>query len=1502
MSIQSKMPKPTPLSANGNHMTTKHKLLKTPIQPKNYLTPLGEKIFLDRYAWKDGSKKSLAVGDTVIVCVDEKTRQREIATVESLDRHEMKAVVRLRDETTKEVAIEHIDKPLETTPDQTMARIARGIASVETEAKQAEWQKKFEWLLEDWKFVPGGRIWAGAGTDQELTFYNCYVVPSPHDSRGGIVKTLQQMMEIMSRGGGVGINVSSLRPRYGYVKGVNGRSSGAVSWGGLYSFVTGLIEQGGCLTPDTLVFTEKGLLRLDEIVTHTEKGWDEHWLQVPTDEGWRTSRAIYNNGVADILEVQTEMGLTLKGTPNHKVKVIQADGTELWKPLSDLQTTDAILWMADVYKGSQDYNLLPDGTLLTESVAKAWGQSLTNGNLPDGWTTDEVPTALRTSPRIIVNAFANALLDGQSSLSLPSVTLAQQIAVLLIGVGHRVQVTQNSLTPALAYAMAGMVAEDTTTIFTTQVVSVTPAGQSLTLDLEVDENHTYIANGLVTHNSRRGALMLICNDWHPDVVEFINSKREAGKITNANISVGISDAFMDAVKQDADWDLVFPDTLHPTYDTEWNGDLEAWQAKGYPVIRHKTVKAKEMWNQIIESAWASAEPGLWFRDRANKMSNSWYFSPLICTNPCVTADTLVYTAEGLRRVGDLFQEGNNVNVVVDGRHGYAPTTSEASHVFRTGRKQIYRLQTKEGYFVRATGDHRIMTERGWVALQDLTQEDKVHILNRKGGFGTEGTQELGQILGWLVGDGTIKEDQVVLSFFGAEKQELAGMFAQNVENIVAPLTTKQRYYTISPVTIKDRDEVRVASTRLHTVAAQHGLVADKYTVPATIFTGSEAMQRGFLQALFTADGSFQDGGVKGASARLASNHLELLEGVQQLLLNFGIASRIYRNRRTAGYRNLPDGNGGLKAYWCEAQHELAITKNNLDRFAREIGFLMAYKQAKLTDYIQRGKRGTYSERFTAHVESVTPDGVEDVYDLTEPMTHSFIGNGITLHNCGEQPLPSFGICNLGAVNLAKFVKDGAVEWESLGQTVRYAVRFLDDVIDATPYFFPENAEQQGKERRVGLGVMGLAEMMIRLGLRYGSDEGNAFLDDLFKFFASQAYIASAENAAEKGSFPAFDAEKYLQSGFMQGMPEDVRETIREKGARNVTLLTVAPTGTTGTMVSTSTGVEPYYFWSYFRKSRLGVHEEVVDVVKAWRDENPSANGELPDYFVTAMDLSPEDHVKVQAVVQKWIDSSISKTCNVPNHYTVEQTAELYQLMYDLGCKGGTIYRDGSRDEQVLNLKKEDKKEEPKAATLGDHNVPVVDVKATELPSFPHISPNYTNVGDHKRKRARRLKGATYFVHTPIGKAFVTVNRNGDEEPFEVFANVGKVGSEGAAMSEALGRLVSLVLRLPSHITPSERLEMVVEQLGGIGGARSIGFGANRVASLPDALAQVLREDLEAHRQDEAAILLGEADPEPQQLELLAVTAQADLCPECGHASFIRIEGCKKCVSCGHAEC
>ncbi len=801
----------------------------------NYLNALGEKIFLDRYARKDMTKSDLHSGDLVVVCLDPATGQREIGVV--VETHGSEVVVVLEDGQTITQPIEHVDVPLETHPDQMQDRVAKGVAAVELPSQRAMWEERFRWLLAGWKFVPGGRILAAAGTDQNLTYYNCYVIPAPHDSRNGIITTLEHMTEIMSRGGGVGINLSSLRPRYAYVRGVNGRSSGSVSWGSMYSFVTGLIEQGG---------------------------------------------------------------------------------------------------------------------------------------------------------------------------------------------------------------------------------------------------------------SRRGALMLVLEVWHPDIAEFVTSKRVMGRITNANISVGITDSFMAAVEADAEWPLVFPDTAHPAFDAEWNGDLDAWLAAGRPTVTYRTVRARELWDTIIESAWASAEPGLWFSERANKDSNSRYYARLVCTNPC-----------------------------------------------------------------------------------------------------------------------------------------------------------------------------------------------------------------------------------------------------------------------------------------------------------------------------------------------------------------------------GEQPLPAWGVCNLGAIHLGRFVHNGEVNWQDLRRAVHYAVRFLDNVIDVTPYFFEQNERQQKAERRIGLGTMGLAEMMIRCHVRYGSRAGNEFCDRLYGFIATEAYLASSAIAAEKGSFPMFEVGPFLESGFMQRMPEPVRQAIREHGIRNVTLLTQAPTGSTGTMVDTSTGIEPFFSWSFYRHSRLGRYEQQVNVFAEWQAEHPGAP--LPDYFVTAMDLTPEEHVGVQAVVQRWVDASISKTCNVPNAYTVEQTRALYELMYRLGCKGGTVYRDGSRDEQVLHRKE---------ASGG-----------AASPATPAAV----------RPRPRQLVGATYRIATPVGKAYVTVNRNAENEPFEVFVNLGKAGSDLAADAEAIGRLISLALRMPSPLTPEERVQQVVEELSGIGGSRAVGFGAERVRSLPDGVAHALREDL---AQPEAA-------PKAEQLSLFP---GADLCPVCGHATFVREEGCQKCYSCGHSEC
>ncbi len=1221
-------------------------MVQTKATKRNQLHELGYKIFLDRYAQKDMTRATLAVGDMVIVVVNAATGQREIGKVTALDLP--KVTIELLDGETVTRDVENVDKPLETDPGQMMDRVAAGIAAVEpTPELQQAWTERFRWLLDDFKFVPAGRILTAAGTDQALTFYNCFVVPSPRDSRGGIIETLRQMTEIMSRGGGVGINISSLRPRQAYVKGVNGRSSGAISWGALYSFVTGLIEQGG---------------------------------------------------------------------------------------------------------------------------------------------------------------------------------------------------------------------------------------------------------------SRRGALMIILNDWHPDVFDFINSKREAGKITNANISVGISDKFMEAIKVDGDWELMFPDTSTPDYDDLWDGDLEKWIAGGHSVIHYRTVKARDLWNTLIESAWASAEPGVWFRERSNKMSNSHYYASLVSTNPCITGDTRIYTNNGLVQARELFDEETDIEVTIDGRFGLNTVTTPSTRVFRTGFKPVYRLQTKQGYYVRATADHRFMTPSGWTELRFLKPGDKIHVLNGKGGFGTQGSRELGSVLGWVVGDGTVKKDKVTLSFFGDEKRELAPLFSEYVNTIVAPRTLVQnRVYPVGSYEVTGRDEARVSSARLCSVIQEHGLSEVKHHVPESVFQGTEEMQRGFLQALFTADGSVQQTTSNATVVRLAASHIRLLEEVQQLLANFGIIATLFRERRKSQKKLMPDGKGGSKEYTIQAQHELHIAKSNVVTFAREIGFLTERKNRILSERIATYKSGPRPETYVITVEDVTYEGDEEVFDLTEPATHSMVVNSIVCHQCGEQPLAAWSVCNLGAINLAKFYDEAAhdVNWDSLDISVRYATRFLDNVIDSTPYFFEENERQQQSERRVGLNNMGLAELMIRLGVRYGSDESVAFIDKLYSFITRAAYETSVELAQEKGAFPMFDADQFVQSGFMQAMPADIRESVHQHGIRNVTLLTQAPNGTTGTMVNTSTGIEPFFSWVYYRKSRLGLHEEQVPIVQEWYDAHPGVT-ELPDYFVTAMELAPEDHVRVQAAIQRWVDSAISKTSNLPSHYTVEQTRELYELMYDLGCKGGTIYRDGSRDEQVLMLKGDERAE---AEMKQSESKPVEQV------ATPH----------HVYPRPKRLQGVTMSTKTPFGTAYITMNSDEFGNPFEVFITApGKAGSDLQADAEGLGRMISLQLRTTAPQNRMQMLKLVVDQLQGIGGSRSVGLGPNRVMSLPDAVAGALLNNYFSEEQPQQLNLFNgqevvpvetieahDHDHEHEHEEISEANGYlngADMCPSCGTISLIRAEGCRKCLTCGYSEC
>ncbi|TMU86599.1 vitamin B12-dependent ribonucleotide reductase [Bacillus sp. BHET2] len=363
--------------------------------------------------------------------------------------------------------------------------------------------------------------------------------------------------------------------------------------------------------------------------------------------------------------------------------------------------------------------------------------------------------------------------------------------------------------------------------------------------------------------------------------------------------------------------------------------------------------------------------------------------------------------------------------------------------------------------------------------------------------------------------------------------------------------------------------------------------------------------------------------------------------------------------------------------------------------------------------------------------------IDNANDMTNAKAY---GQKVVATNpCGEQPLAPYSVCNLAAVNLAQFAdtETNTVDFEKLKRTVEVGVRMQDNVIDATPYFLEENKTQALGERRVGLGVMGLADLLIYCEKEYGSEEGNKLVDEVFEVIATTAYRASVDLSKEKGSFPfltgSTDEETnrlrkaFVETGFMNKMPEDLRNDIQQYGIRNSHLLTVAPTGSTGTMVGVSTGLEPYFSFTYYRSGRLGKFIEVkADIVEDYLARNPEADADhLPEWFISSMSLAPQAHADVQCVIQNWIDSSISKTVNAPRGYTVEQVEKVYERLYKGGAKGGTVYVDGSRDSQVLTLKAEensfdDEEHEQIQTDISPEKKPIVlldtiqDVRSTDV--------------------------------------------------------------------------------------------------------------------------------------------------------------------------------------------
>ena len=576
-----------------------------------------------------------------------------------------------------------------------------------------------------------------------------------------------------------------------------------------------------------------------------------------------------------------------------------------------------------------------------------------------------------------------------------------------------------------------------------------------------------------------------------------------------------------------------------------------------------------------------------------------------------------------------------------------------------------------------------------------------------------------------------------------------------------------------------------------------------------------------------------------------------------------------------------------------------------------------------------------------------------------------LGSYEATNPCGEQPLLPYDVCNLGSVNVGRFVKldapsdapvDDRIDWESLRATVHLATHFLDNVIDANNYPLPEIAELAQRIRRIGLGVMGWADLLIRAGVPYDSEEAIELAGRVMRFIDDEAKNASERLAETRGAFPAWKESIWGpdRTAARDALGERIR---RMRKLRNCNVTTVAPTGTISIFADCSGGIEPLYAVAFLRNQAGSlmpdVNKDFVRIAKeqGWysdalmgriAEEGHIRFDEVPQevqrVFVTSHDVTPEWHIRMQAAFQEYVDSAISKTCNFPHEATQDDVREIYLQAHALRCKGVTVYRDGCRPMQVLSTGRTGKAEQPAESTsspkTADLEAKLADTREENHRLHQELEELWAAFRElevkhqrrlHKRSRPEVLMGATRKMRSPLGDIYVTVNEDETGRPFEVFATLGKAGGAAMADAEAIGRLVSLALR--SGIP----MDDVINQLRGISCDRAVGIGPNKVLSMPDAIGQVLQAHLMEKEGIQQELPIGggtgmtsprsqaprATPPAPAPDAAAAAPEQPGLqpnvdyydpgdsfmgtCPECS-SDLSFAEGCVKCLTCGYSEC
>lgn len=1234
----------------------------------------------------------------------------------------------------------------------TFHRVAKAIASKEKNPK--EWAKKFYWMMSKGYFCPAGRILAHSGTSYSQLL-NCFVLPFRDDSLEEIMHTATDMAITQKFAGGTGFNYSALRPEGSYIKGVNGRSCGVIGFLSMMSTISEVIEQGGCLTGDSLINTKDGLIYLGEIVKDNEQGWYDHELTVKTKDGDCLSEQYYVNGYSDIYVITSENGLVLKGTPKHKLYVFTSEGYS-FKEFKNVKKGDWIVSILGQHEGNtQKLNMnverghhnciVPDKLPLeiNEDFAFFLGYFLVNG------FSTKKEHDYRIGITIPDNSYLIHKVDGMFKD-----LFGENISLLSTKKDHDESTTyyiSNKMIKEF-FSINGLLKSKSIDCSIPRKIRCSPPhilGCFLTGLFEADGalSHDYpsyttssiklahelqiILHGLGIPSNlspmKRGIGSFSKNSMYRIRVESYIGLENWNKITNPNKL----SRFIKCQKH-------FPDINRGKNHILPNARY--WLTEVVKYLEKFKYKRDNNFSYLLKriKRYVRGDRNLTLSSY-NKLRENEYIKNIL-------PDLNNFLFSQIKSISLAKDYTSDLNV--NKSHTYI-ANSIITHNSRRGAN---------------------------LGLLDITHPDVWDYISYKREHNWQKLLEFVDV-----------KDEDAWSSFTFEN-----MYKWQMYNV--SVSVNDDFFEA----LKNDDNWKFkwndVEWKLHKVVYKKSLGNDKFKeMSFDILADCEKT------AIWK---------VKRRVPYPTSKDIFTVESVRDVK-----ASELWHK---ICYNAWADGCPGL--------------------------------------FNMSSVRKMHNLEYTHPIEASNP--------------------------CAEQPLPAHGCCLLSSLVLPSFIEDNKINYNTLKDVIHTAIRFMDNVIDNCDFPLKEMEDMEKSERRIGLGTMGVHDMLIALRKDYDSEEGRLTVEEILKFIRNESYRASIEIAKEKKSFPVFDKGKYIEGGFVKTLPESIIKDIYKYGIRNSCILSQAPTGTIGSMYNVSTGCEPWFALSFDRNTRLGSYEDGCPAYLEWKKTN-TGQEQKPSYFKTSQDISPENHVRMMMVFNKYMDSSVSKTINLPNEATVEDVKNVFLMAMKNGIKGVTIFRDGSK-QGVLIKKKEEKAIEPVNRQNEQEDLDEVTIKDTRMTP---------------KTRGNRTTGATTRVHMDKHNMYITANKDTEGDLVEIFATIGEskepdpqhTSGVEDSWAEALGKIISLALR--AGVKPSS----IIRNLKNIPSDKPVfsvvgdNDSAELISSPPHAIGRIMEEELK-YKQN---ILI-----KTEEFNMIG-----GYCENCGSNQIIpKGPNCYRCLSCGYETC